>query len=909
MRHEPRIPGLRRALRNPAGRIERDVDDEIAFHIESRVGELTTKGVSEESARRYAESEFGDLSASRRELTAVDRHRHRRELRAFWLEATAHALRHAARSLCRSPLFTVAAILTLVIGIGASVAIFAVVDGVLLRPLPFGNPERLVAASHDLPPLALLHEPQTGSTYFAYQRLAQTIEGIGVYAEDEVNVADVGRRTTPERMISARVSASLIPVLQVLPLIGRTFTDADDRPGAAPVMLISEGMWRARFGGDRAALGHTLQLDGVSHEIVGVMPASFRFPEPAPPLWVPLQLDPVNPPPTAYAYFGIARLKPGITVAEAERDLASVLPRLPELFPNFVPGISTQAMIEQMQPKPVLARLHTEITGAIAGTLWMVAAATLLVLLVACANVANLTLVRADARQREIAVLEALGAGRARLALRFLMESAIIAAVAAVLGFSVATAAVQSLVAASPAGIPRLAEVKIDATSVLFTIGVAAFVAVACSALPAIRVGSGRVSLALRDGGRSGTRGRVQHRVRGGLVAAQIAFALVVLAGSGLLMRTFEHLSSLRPGFDAEHVSTFWISLPNVRYPSDTSVVQFYSRLVDRVAVLPGVATIGLTSRVPMEAHGIDQNPLYPEGDSSYATRLPPLQLFTAVTGDYFKAMRIPLLAGSTFDRMEAQRYDEAIISRSSAIAFWNDSTGVSAVGKQFRPLPNGRLYTVIGVVGDTRDTTLAAAPSQVVYFPEALEANGVTKQTRRAMALVARTAGPSSINAAVQQVVHDLDPTLPTFDVRPMSVIVGAATAQLTFIIIILGAAAALTLILGAVGLYGMLTYVVTLRTRELGIRMALGATPSAVAAAMARYGLGLTGVGIAIGLGLFALIARFLRTMLFGVTPGDPLTLAGAALILVAVALLASWLPVRRASRVDPASTLRAG
>lgn len=414
--------------------------------------------------------------------------------------------------------------------------------------------------------------------------------------------------------------------------------------------------------------------------------------------------------------------------------------------------------------------------------------------------------------------------------------------------------------------------------------------------------------MALRDGGRSGTAGRMQRRVRGGLVAAQIAFALVVLAGSGLLMRTFEHLNSVRPGFDADHVSTFWVSLPSTRYKSDTSVVRFYARLVERIAALPGVGTVGLTSRLPLEVHGINQNPLYPENDASYATTLPPLQLFTAVNAEYFKAMKIPLLAGRTFDRMEAQRSDEAMISQSSAKAFWNDSTGAAALGKRFRPLPTGRLYTVIGVVGDTRDTALAAAPSQVVYFPEALEVNGIARQTRRAMALVARTAGGVSIDAAVRQAVRDLDPTVPTFDVRPLSAVVGAATAQLTFIIIILGAAAAVTLILGAVGLYGVLAYVVTLRTRELGIRMALGASPGAVAAAMTRYGVGLTGVGIVLGLGLFALVARFLRTMLFGVTTSDPLAIGAAVLVLVVVALLATWLPARRAARVDPATTLRA-
>ena len=907
MRREPRIPGLRRALRNPAGRIERDVDDELAFHLSSRVSELMVNGVPAEAARRLAELEFGDLRASRRELAAVDRRRRRRELISRWLDATSLEIRHALRSLARSPAFTIAAVLTLVIGVGAVASIFAVVDGVLLRPLPFGHPERLVAAWHDLPPLQLFHEPQTPSTYFAYQRLAHTIDSFGVYDEGEVNLAEPGGVADPEHMMMAMVSATLIPTLEISPIVGRAFTDADDRPGAPLVMLIGEDMWRSRFGGDRKVIGRRLDLDGVRHEIVGVMPASFRIPRAETRLWIPLQLDSVSPPPSAYGYFGIARLKPGVSVADAERDFASVLLRLPELYPKFVPGISTKEMIAQMHPTPVLVPLRAEITGAIARTLWMVAAAAALILLVACANVANLTLVKADARQREIAVRSALGAGRARLLLVFFTESAVVTAIASALGLAVAAVAVRLLVTAGPAGVPRLAEVHIDATAVVFTMVVAAFVVVACSALPAARIGLNRGGLSLREGSRGGTAGRTQHRMRGVLVAAQIASALVVLAGSGLLLRTFERLTSVRPGFDAGHISTAWISLPETRYKSDTSVVRFYAGLTDRLAALPGVTTVGLASRVPLESHGINENPLYPDDDASYATKLPPLQLFTAVNADYFKAMRIPLLAGTTFRDMRVQRFDETIISRSSAIAFWKDSTGVSAIGKRFRPLPTGRLYTVIGVVGDIRDTALAAPPSQVVYFPETFEANGRPKRTQRTMALVVRTAGAASIDGAIRQAVHDLDPTLPVFDMHPMSGVLAAATAQLTFVIAVLSAAAAVTVILGAVGLYGMLAYVVTLRARELGIRIALGATPGSVSAAMTRYGIGLAGAGVAIGLGIFTLVARFLRTMLFGVTPGDPFALAAAVVLLMVVSVAASWVPARRAARIDPATTLR--
>ncbi len=905
MGREPRVPGMRRALRNVLGRVERDVDDEVAFHLDSRVEELTSRGVPLEGARRIAEAEFGDVRASRRELAAVDRHRRRREALVRWLDAASLELRHAARSLARAPAFTVAAVLTLAIGIGSVVAMFAVVYGVLLRPLPFGHPERLVAASHDLPPLGLYHEPQTAATYFAYQQLARTIDGIGVYDEGEANVSQPGGTGEPEHMMTAEVTASLIPVLEVPPLVGRVFSDADDRPGAAPVVLIGESLWRTRFDSDPKVVGRTLDLDGVTYEIIGVMPSSFQMPRRETRLWVPLRFDPASPPQTAYSYVGIARLKPGVTVADAERDFTSVLRRLPELYPTFVAGLSTAQMIVQMHPRPTVAPLQTEMTGAIAPTLWTIAVAAALILLVACANVANLTLVKVDARQRELAIRAALGAGRARLLQLCFTEAALVTALAAALGFGAAALGVRLLVAANRAGIPRLSEVAIDARSALFAIGVALVVAAGCTLFPALRVGLGR-GLAVRHSTRGGTANRAQQRVRGVLVAAQIASALVVVAGSGLLMRTFVRLTAVRPGFDATDVATFWVSAPAARYGSDSAVVHFYSQLASRVGALPGVTSVGLTSALPLEAHGINQNALYPEGDATYATKVPPLQHFITADAGYFAAMRMPLLAGRAFEAMGEQQYDETIISRSTAIAFWKDSTGAAALGKQFRPLPAGHLYTVIGVVGDVHDTTLAAAPSQVVYFPETLGPSG--RRSKRTLALVVRHSGQTSIDAAVRRVAGGLDPTLPMFDARRMSDVLSAATAQLTFAISILGIAALVTLVLGSVGLYGVLAYVVTLRRRELGIRIALGATPGAVAAGVARYGMRLTAAGIIAGLGVFALVARYLRTLLFDVSPSDPLTLGAAVGVLATIAVAASWLPARRAARVDPASTLRA-
>jgi predicted permease len=818
-------------------------------------------------------------------------------------------VRPAWRSLRRAPAFTVTASATLVIGIAAAVAIFALVNGVLLRPLPYGNPDRLVGAWHDLRGISIRKANQTSATYFTYKKLAPSIEGIGIYQSDAVNVSDPRGGAEPQRITSTFISASLIPVLEVSPMLGRNFTEAEDLPKGPNVVIISEGLWRSRFGADRRVIGRTLEVNGRNRTIVGVMPGRFRFPTATAQLWLPLQLDPNDPYPGGFNYDAVARLKPGVSVAGAQRDFVAVLPRMVELSPNLAPGVSTQMLIDQARPVPFLVPLKEDVTGGIAKTLWIVAAAAGLVLLVACANVTNLILVRADARQRELAVREALGAGRGRVLAHFLAESVVITAIAAAVALGVAALAIRVLVSLGPTEIPRLAEVRIDLATVAFAIGISAVVALACSVIPALRLGRVHLFSALREGGRGGTASRVQQRVRSALVVAQIAFALVALAGSGLLIRTFQRLNAVRPGFNPENVATFWTSLPSARYPTDTSVARFYSELLDRVRALPGVQAAGVASRLPLVTRGMNQNPFYPEDDPSYATKIPPLQIFTTTDGAYFRAMGIPLLAGRTFDRLDAQRPYEAIVSQATAVKFWKDSTGRRAIGKRFRNLPNGSWYTIVGVVGNVRDTALAAPPSQTVYFPQVPTGEDFNNQMRNTMALVVRTTGaPLAVARPVQRIVRELDQSLPLFDVRPMTAVSRASMAQLSFTILVLGAAAVVTLVLGAIGLYGVMAYVIALRTRELGVRLALGASPRAVVAMLTRQGVVLTGFGIVGGLLLFAIVARFLRTLLFGVAPTDSLTLSGASLLLVAIAALASWIPARRTSRLDPADVLRA-
>jgi putative ABC transport system permease protein len=817
-------------------------------------------------------------------------------------------LKPALRALRRSPAFTATAVLTLVIGLAALTTIFSLVNAVLLRPLPYADPERLVSARHDLTALSLPRANQTSATYFTYQKLARTIDGIGVYQDASVNVSDPRGGTEPQRIGAGYISATLIPVLGVTPLLGRNFTAEEDLPNGAEAVLISESLWRSRFGGDRNVLGHTLDVNGRTREIVGVMPDRFRFPTSNTQLWVPLRLDPNAAHPGGFSYDGIVRLTAGVTIEAAQRDFAAVLPRMVELSPNMAPGVTTQMLLDQARPVPVLIPLKEEVTGGIARTLWIVAAAAALVLLVACANVINLMLVRADARQREFAVREAIGARRGRVLLHFFAEAALIAGGAGAIALAVAAAALRIVARTGPESIPRLSEVAVDGATTAFAVLLAAAVALVCSIVPALRIGGIQLPLALRDG-RSGTASRVQQRVRGALVAGQIALALVALGGSGLFIRSFLALNAVRPGFEAQGVATFWMSPTTARYPNDTAVVQFYSTVLERVAALPGVSAAGISSRLPLLTAGMNQNPYFPEGDASYTDRIPPLQIFTTADAGYFRTMQIPLLAGRLFQRLDQQRHDEAIISRATAIQFYGDSTGRAAVGRRFTDLPNGRMWTVIGVVGDARDTALAAPPSQTVYFPQSPAPDDFSNQVRNTMALVVRTAGdPSGVASAVQRIVQDLDRDLPVYNVRPMTAVMQESMGQLSFTILLLGAAAVVTLLLGAVGLYGVMAYVVALRTRELGVRIALGATPRSIVAMLTSQGVLLTAAGIAAGVVVFLGAARSLRTLLFGVAPSDPLTLVLASALLVAVAALASWLPARRSARLDPAEVLRA-
>jgi predicted permease len=818
-------------------------------------------------------------------------------------------LLYAWRSLRRAPLFSASVILTLTIGIGSAAAIAAVVNAVLIRPLPYGHPDKLVGAWLDMPAMSLMHAQQSAGTYRTFKQFAHTIEDIGVYQTGSLNVSDPGGSGNPERLSSTWTTANTIPLLQVSPILGRTYSEAEDGPKGPLVTVISEGLWRSRYGGDKNVIGKKMLISGRPAEIIGVMPASFRFPDADTKLWLPMQLDPNAPYSGGFNYDAVARLKPGVSIEAATRDFANALPHVVDVAPNLAPNVPMKMVLDQAKPVPRLVPMRDDVVGDVSRTLWMVAATAVLLLLVTCANVANLLLVRADARRRELSVRAALGAGSARVLGHFFTEAAVLTAVSAALGIGLAWAAIHALVAAGPTEIPRLAEVHVDGAVVAFTLVVGALVAFACSAIPAVRFLRSEPLSGLRDGGRGGTVGAHRQHARAALVAAQVAFALVVLAASGLLLRSFQHMRAVRPGFDVDNLATLWVSTPTQRYASDASVAQFYQRLLEQAARLPGAEAVAIASHLPFGQNGMDNDPFYAEGDETYAKKIPPLEMYQWVDGGYFKTMGIPLIAGRTFDRMERQQANETIISQEAARVFFHDSTGRAALNKRFQELPGGPWFTVIGVVGSVRDTSLASPPTRTVYRAQAVNGDTSVVQVQRTMALVVRTRGDNvQMTRAMQRMIRDIDPTLPTFGVRSMRAAVDASMTRLTFTMIVLGVAAVVTLVLSVVGLYGVIAYVVTLRTRELGVRIALGAQPRTVAAMVTRQGMTLCAAGMVAGLVLVAATGRFLRTFLFEVGPSDPLVLGGTIAVLVSAALVASWIPARRAARVDPIEALRA-
>lgn len=808
---------------------------------------------------------------------------------------------HAFRSLKRSPVYSIAVILTLALGLASVGSMFAVIHGVLLAPLPYGEPDRLVSFHLEVADGGRIS--QSPALYATYRRYSTQLEDVALYRTGSANVWTRNEDVGAEHLTATWLTASTMRLLQAPPLLGRSFSDDEERRGGPDAVILSESEWRTRFAAAPDVIGQTLIVNDVPREIVGVMPAQFAFPGASTRMWLPVKYSDSA---TAgdFLYAGLARLAPGASAASAQHELATVLPKMAELFPQLQSGGSTAAWLDEVQPAPRVGSLRDTITERIAPMLWMLAAVAGLVLLVAWANVANLVLIRTDAARQEVAVREALGASPLRACAHVIAESALLGSAAAALALLASFGALGVLQAFGPADLPRLQELTIGPWTAGIIVLVALLGTTGGTALLTRLNRSTRFAGGLRDGARGQTTGRPRQRLRSTVTALQIAAALVVLAGSALLLRTAHQLHGVHPGFEAAQVTTFRILLPFARY-QETARVAFYARLTERVGQLSSVQAAGLTARLPLgPGHSPEQNFLI---DGNGRPRSLPVNV---VSGGYFSALRIPMLAGRDFRPLESQRPDELIISQRAALTLFADPQGAASLGRTLSLDPGGPSYTVVGVVGDARYQDLALHPSAMVYRAQVVAAvPGVEPGPLPAMVLTVRSDAPQeALVDAVRGIVRDLDPGVPVFEVSSMPDVVRQSMASLSLLLSVMTIAAFVTLLLGMIGLYGVMAYVVTLRTREFGLRMALGADPKRIARWVLSRGLALTAIGVAAGLTVFALALPYLRALIHGVPGWDPLALLAAIALLAGTAALACWAPAQRAASVDPAQALRA-
>ena len=810
-------------------------------------------------------------------------------------------LRLAARRLRRAPSFTVTTMFVLALGVGATTAVFSVVNGVLLRPLPYANPGKLVALTHSIEVAGVTTADQADATVLFYQEHAKAFTGIGAWHDQDVNLEMVdGQAGAAERVPAAEVTSNLFQVLGIPPVVGRDFHNGEDRVGAAPVVMLSYAFWQRHFNGARSALGKRIVTNGISREVVGVMPKRFSFPRSTPELWFPLPLDPAKATAGSFNYRSVGRLRDGATVASARADLSHVLPGLLDEYPGGIP----RAMWEQAHVRPIVTPLLESIVGDVSTLLWILLGSVTLVLLIACANVANLFLVRGEARQLELAVRGALGSGIAGIVAQCLSESLVLAAAGGVIGVLFAVVGVSWAARwADKLNVPRLDQVSIDGQVLVFALAVCAVSTLLVSLIPLLRARRVPIAIVLRESGRGSTAGADRQRTRSALVVAQVALALVLVVGSGLLGRSFTHLRNVEPGFDGHDVSMTRLALSNKTYPTGVSRTQLYGRLLDQVRALPGVREAAISDWVPLTSdHNdvvvtVEDHPLPPDA-------LPADHFVASVDPNYFRTLGIPLLAGQTFESpYRGTPSSSVMVSKAFAERYWPAG---NALGKRIRPSLDGPWFTIVGEVGNVHYEALNKPAETTVYMP-LLAIDSVAWGTPTFVSLLVRTEGRQDVALPIRNIVHALDPALPTYDQQPLSSVISASSSRARVTMLLLVVASTLALVLGAVGLYGVLAYGVSLRQREIGVRIVLGARPSAVSWMVSRQALGLALAGIAIGTGFALAATRLLRGLLYDVSPTDPLTLGATCLGLLAMAGMASWVPARRAAAVDPAEALR--
>jgi len=798
-------------------------------------------------------------------------------------------------------MFTTIAAVTLAVGIGANSAIFSVINGILLKPLPYQHPDELIELNHAAPGVNFPDADSAPFLYFTYREQGRSFQSIGLYRWDSRTVTGLAE---PEEAQCLNVTAEVLPMLGIQPELGRWFSQKDDAPGSPLTMVLMYGWWKTRFGGDPSIVGRQIMVNGASREVIGVMPANFRFLDRNAAFILPLQFDRNKAILGEFDYPGIARLKPGVSIDQASADVARMIPIALHSFPPS-PGFTIKEF-EEVRLAPKLQFLKHKLTGDVGKTLWVLMGTLGIVLLIACANVANLLLVRAEGRQQELAIRAALGAGWRHIARELLTESVALGLLGGLLGLGLAYGAVRMLIAMAPAHLPRLTEISIDPALVLFTLALAVITGVLFGMVPVIKYSGPRISNALRSGGRLASQSRERHRARSVLVVVQVALAVVLLVASGLMIRTFQALRHVDPGFDPHDVLTLRIAIPPSQVKDPVAAIQLEQAIVEKIRAIPGVASAGLSSVVPTETGASD---LVYARDKAYSQSLPPLRRLKFVSPGLLAAMGNRLIAGREFTWTDTfERRPVAMVSENLARELWQDPQ--LAIGKQIREDLKGPWRDVIGVVNDEREDGVQEKAPAIAYYPLLMsdfENNAVMARRNVYYVVRSQRAGSQSLLADVQQAVWSMNPNLPLARVRTLREIYNTSLARTSFTLVMLAIAGAMALLIGLVGIYGVISYTVSQRTREIGIRMALGANKPELTRMFVKHGFLLAAIGVACGMAGAAALTRVLGSLLYGVNPVDPSTYIAVTAGLIAAAMIASYVPALRASTVDPIVALR--
>jgi predicted permease len=811
-------------------------------------------------------------------------------------------LRQVLRRLGRAPMFTAITLITLAAGVGANTVVFSVLEGVLLKPLPYPHSEELVGVWHTAPGINIPELNMSPSNYFTYREQGRTFQDIGMYQGDSVSVTGVGE---PEQVAALDVSDGTLAILGVQPALGRLFRHEDDVAGAAETAILSYAYWRKKFGGDPNATGRMLVVDGKGRQIIGVLPKGFHFLDQEDAAIVtPLQFDRNKTHLGNFSYEALARLKPGVTLQQANADVGRMLPIVMNTFPA-PPGFSIK-LFEDARIGPNVRPLKQDVVGDVGGVLWVLMGSIGMVLLIACANVANLLLVRMEGRRQELALRAALGAGWWRNASELFLESVILGLLGSIAGLGLAYAALRVLVATAPAGLPRINEVGINGPVLLFTLGVSLLASLLFGCVPILKYAGARLTTGIREGGRGLSQSKEQHRARNTPVVVQVALAVVLLICSGLMIRTFRALTKVNPGFNAPaELQSFRIFIPETNVKEPERVIRMEEEILHKLEAIPGVSSVSISTKLPM-AGGVGggwHDPILLEGRTYANGEFPPLRLFKCVSPGFLKTLGTPLIAGREITWTDTyNKTPVAMISENLAREYWHEPAG--ALGKRIQVSTKDDWREIVGVVGDVHDDGVNNKPPTSVYWPLLLakfESDDIS--VRRDVAFVLRSprAGSEAFLKNVREAVWSVDANLPLAQVHTFDYFYERSMARTAFTLIMLGVAGSMALLLGVVGIYGVIAYSVSQRTREIGIRMALGAQRPTVTGMFVRHGLMLTGVGVACGLVTAVLLMRLMSSLLFNVNPVDPVTYGVVSLGLVATAWLASYLPSRRAATVD--------